>query len=1288
MCCAAVALLLLPASLTFAATTPKGKLLPLKPGVIHGRVGISPPLRLAKAPVKLIGGAPKEIHNEALPVKGTGVPGADKNVQRSFGPNQPDPLNNFEGVDVGDNPGGLAPPDTEGAVGPNHYFQWDNVVFKIFAKNGTLVQGPTAGNAFWTGFGGVCESENTGDPIIMYDQFADRWVAAQFAFPSTGSSECVAVSVTGDPTGSYYQYEFNTTDVTGFGDYPKMGVWPDAYYLTINNFEATVHPVTFALDRNAMLNGFPATEVFFNLANPAQIVVGGLLPGTVDGATLPPDGAPNPQFAIGHPALDGSANAMIHEFLFHVDFAVPASSTLTQIDLDVDDFNPTLCGFPPVFIRNCVPQLGSPDGLDAINDRLMYRAAYMNFGDHESVVLNHTVNAAEVGNQAGLRWYEVQDPEGVPFVNQQGTYAPDSSWRWMASIAMDHEGNMALGYSKSDATIHPAIGVTGRLASDRSGTMGGEVIMFAGTGSQIDTVNRWGDYSTMNVDPVDGCTFWYTQEYIPSNGSFNWHTRIGSFRFPSCVDVAPGGTLKGTVTDGSNPLAGVAITAGAYFTTTDAAGHYQTIIAGGTYTVTASKYGYLPASVPGVVVTAGEDTVQDFTLALAPSSLVNGVVKDGSGEGWPLYAKLMITAPGTPTFTIFSDPVTGYYSITLVDGITYNFLVTAVSPGYLPGGGPLPVGVAVKDVQGGVVANWDLLADFQACTAPGYSAVTTGLSEDFSSGVLPPLWTTVNGGDGTGWLIAVGPGPGCNEFTGNLTGGTGPAAIINSDCDGLVDEDGELRTPSVDMSSFSSASVRFNLDYRAYYNSTADVDISTDGGTIWTNVFELTTASERGPAHEAIDITALAAGKPNVMARFHYSGFFAWWWQVDNVVLGKFVCGPNPGGLVVGNVRDAKTGSGLNGATVKNLPDGLSTTTFATPGDPNQDDGFYILFAGSGPQPFEASLAPYSPADKTITVIPNSTVRLDFSLGLLDASPRPMTSKVDPGETETQTLTLSNSGTVPVHFVINELIPWVSESPTEGDVPAGGTFLVLVTFDSTGLTPGLRQGQLTFTTAPPGAIAPVPLNFTVRFLDVLDNVPPGTDAYENYIYGAAGAGVMPGSPYPGCHPGVLNFFCPSGLVTRADMAGYIERAKHGASARPPVYTGIFSDVLPNDYNANYIQGVFDDGITVGCQGPGQPLAFCPNLPVSRGQMAVFIEKGVGTFAPPDCSPQYFTDVPCPPTPAAPYGNFIKVLFDTGVTAGCAPPSDPDYPKFCPDQNIPNEQMAVFLVKAFGLPVLP
>jgi hypothetical protein len=428
------------------------------------------------------------------------------------------------------------PPDTNGAVGATQYVQWVNLSFAIFDKStGALVAGPTAGNTLWSGFGGGCETNNDGDPVVLYDKAAQRWVFSQFSVSTAPYLQCIAVSTTSDATGTYNRYSF---EYGNFDDYPKMGVWSDGYYETFNMFDGNtfVGADACAYNRAAMLAGNAATQVCFQ-QGPS---VGGLLPSDIDGNTAPPAGSPNYMMYFSMNSLN--------LYQFHVDFATPSNSTFTgPTVIPVAAFSPLCSG------GICVVQPGTANRLDSVADRLMYRLAYRNFGDHESLVVNHSVATSSGG---GIRWYEIQNPSGTPTLAQQSTFAPDSNYRWMGSIAMDQAGNMAVGYSVSGSSLNPTIRYTGRVATDPPGTMGAEVNVVTGTGSQTG-LSRWGDYSAMQVDPVDDCTFWYTQEYMKTNGSFNWNTRIANFKFPSCGSTTPDFTVGAvpsslTVTQGSS----------------------------------------------------------------------------------------------------------------------------------------------------------------------------------------------------------------------------------------------------------------------------------------------------------------------------------------------------------------------------------------------------------------------------------------------------------------------------------------------------------------------------------------------------------------------------------------------------------------------------------------------------------------------------------------------------------------------------------------------------------------
>jgi hypothetical protein len=443
------------------------------------------------------------------------------------------------------------PPDPNAAVGPNHVVEIVNQHFAVYSKTGTKLY-PTTGladtNTIWSGFGGNCEAYDDGDGTVAYDRLADRWVIQQFAFdPNTLDppyTECIAVSQTGDPTGAWYRYAFN-----GFGDelpdYPKLAVWPDGYYSTFNLFfGAAVYdgPQVCAYQRDKMLLGQAAEQQCHSvqdgdLSGVLPSDINGLLPSDVDGSTPPPAGSPN--YLMGVLATSGSSLAF---FKFDVDWVTPANTTFTGSNVSVAPFN-LACGG-----SNCIPQLNTNQKLDSLGDRLMYRLAYRNFGDHESLVVAHSVAS---GSTTGMRWYEIRDPGGTPTVYQQGTYGPaDGKYRWMGSAAMDKNGDIALGFSVTSSAMFPSIGYTGRLTGDPLGTMAqGDNLLKAGAGSQKSDAScssshcalRWGDYSSMSIDPSDDCTFWYTNEYLPSSGNFNWTTWIGSFQLPGCGNSGGGG---------------------------------------------------------------------------------------------------------------------------------------------------------------------------------------------------------------------------------------------------------------------------------------------------------------------------------------------------------------------------------------------------------------------------------------------------------------------------------------------------------------------------------------------------------------------------------------------------------------------------------------------------------------------------------------------------------------------------------------------------------------------------
>jgi hypothetical protein len=643
------------------------------------------------------------------PGRGQATPGSPV-VPVNVPPAIPSTLSSFDGVGQGfSGPSGTftvssAPPDTDGDVGPNHYFQLVNTDFAIFNKSGTAILGPVPTNTIWSGFGGGCQSNNDGDGNVLYDPIANRWVISQFSVSTTPFLECVAVSQTADPTGAWNRYSFQYTN---FPDYPKMGVWPDAYYETFNMFNAAgtayLGAQVCAYDRTKMLAGQAATQQCFTTST----TYGGLLASDLDGARLPPSGAPN--FVLG---LGATATTLAY-WKFHVDWTTPANTTFTGPSTITVPSYSEACGG-----GTCIPQGGVTQQLDSLADRLMFRLAYRSFSDHEAVVVNHSVTA---GSSVGVRWYEIRSTSGTPALFQSGTYAPNTDFRWMGSIAMDQSGNMGLGFSLSSASFHPAVRYTGRLVTDAAGTMSqGEGSILDGPGSQTgSSLSRWGDYSAIAVDPSDDCTFWYTNEYIPSNGAFNWRTRIGSFKFANCggtvandfsISASPSSLTLGQAAQGTSTIS-TAVTSGSAETVNltvsgtpagaTASLSPTSITAGGSSTLTVNAgtatAGTYALTVTGTAASATHSTTVSLTVTSSGGSgITNGGFETGSLSGWTsagttaavtgghsgtYAARAGSTSPTSGDSSIaqtFTAPSGGgtlsfWYKVTCPDTLTYDW---------------------------------------------------------------------------------------------------------------------------------------------------------------------------------------------------------------------------------------------------------------------------------------------------------------------------------------------------------------------------------------------------------------------------------------------------------------------------------------------------------------------------------------------------------------------------------------------------------------------------------------
>ncbi|MGV8041178.1 MAG: PQQ-binding-like beta-propeller repeat protein [Thermoanaerobaculaceae bacterium] len=799
----------------------------------------------------------------------------------------PSPLVSFQGIGQGfSGPGGTynvwsVPPDTTGDVGPHHYVQWVNTAFAVFSKTGTVLYGPAGGSTLWSGFGGGCEMYDDGDPIVQYDQLADRWLMTQFAVGDASNNlQCIAVSTSPDPTGSYYRYAFSFG--SQMNDYPKFGVWPDGYYASYNMFTTLFQgSKACAYDRAKMLTGDPAAVAVCtsNMSSYPSLV-----PVDLEGFTLPPSGSP----AYFVNSYDGTTD-YVRLFKYSVNWASPGSSTFTgPTNLTVTSFTPACSG------GVCVPQPSVAQQLDTLATRLMYRLAYRNQGTHESMVITHSVTS---GGVAAIRWYELRNPGSTPVVYQQGTYQPDSVYRWMGSAAMDAAGNIAVGYSVSSNSVYPGIRYAGRLSTDAPGTFGqGETTMQAGIGSQ-DGADRWGDYSTLSVDPVDLCTFWYTNQYQPSTDAFNWNTRIGAFKFPTLA--APGGV---TASASGNNRVVVQWNANASATSYRV---YRSLASGGphTHVGTVAGPGASPVSFDDTGVSGGETyyyVVRAFTACGSDASAEVSVTTAGACQEAPRFEGILsvgvplgaTTCALQPTWEA-ATPVCGssvvynvYRSTThsftpsddnrvataltgtsyvdsevLSNGTTYYYLVRAVD-----------ASTGVQD------ANTVVMSGVPA-------RITRAIGEGFSSGNPPADWT-VTSAQGTGtWTTA---NPGNRTIPPEVTS---PVMIMDAAYYGTTRQTDYLVSPTFDASGASKVLLAFDTIYLDRGTSdTAYVDVSSNGGTSYTAVatYEDWIGKPDHATHVVIDITSAAGSAANARVRFRYTkgnNVSGYWWLVDNVIV-------------------------------------------------------------------------------------------------------------------------------------------------------------------------------------------------------------------------------------------------------------------------------------------------------------------------------------------------------------------------------------------------------------------
>lgn len=430
------------------------------------------------------------------------------------------------------------PPDTNAAVGDTQIVQWVNVCYAVFDKaSGAVVAGPFAGNNFWKGFGGPCEANNDGDPIIQWDKANHVWIAAQNVFSGPPYYTCVAVSQTADASGSYYRYMFPQS--AGFPDYPKWGLKPNTYYQSQNLFGAGFLGVNVcAYQANLMRQGNP---------NAKQVCIADNSNGTLfDDSMLPadddtPSGPNDSEVLLG--AIDNflPGDTHVYEYVFSVDFGKPNNSKLAGVDgsmpISVPAFDMALCVSGGFLTTDCVPQpTAGSDMLDTLGDRLMYRLAHFTSHGTQHYLVGHSVNNSSA---VATTWYEFRaQGQGTTKLSlyQSGITPDDGEYRWMGSVAMNKAGDIAVGYSRSSAATgdYPSLYYSGQTAGDPLGTTETEAVIKQGGGSQMNSYDRWGDYSSMALDGSNSCTFWYTSEFYPADGSFAWSTWIAALNFPNC----------------------------------------------------------------------------------------------------------------------------------------------------------------------------------------------------------------------------------------------------------------------------------------------------------------------------------------------------------------------------------------------------------------------------------------------------------------------------------------------------------------------------------------------------------------------------------------------------------------------------------------------------------------------------------------------------------------------------------------------------------------------------------
>ena len=779
------------------------------------------------------------------------------------------PLQNFEGQSSP-----YYPPDCNGTAGPSHYMQTVNTTYAIYSKTGTLLAGPTNMNLLFGSVTGA--TNNDGDPLILYDEQANRWVAVEFSVSGTNDYMLIAVSTTNDPTGTWYQYSFDVVDMP---DYEKMAVWRDGYYMGTNTQPTTGNDI-YVFERDQMLVGGVARMVAFD--NPYRPGTGVVVVPPVDNdGPAAPAGTPGTFIAFNDDGIGGGADELwLYEL--DVDWTNTANSTFNRTQqLAVTPFDSQFSNG-----WDNLPQPGTTMKLCAISTVIMNVPQYRNFGTHESIVCCHTVDV-DGTDHAGVRWYELRRtaPATTWTIRQQGTYAPDNHSRWMGSISMNGSGKIGVGYSLTSSTEYPGIRYAGQSSAGYASASGildvPETIALTGTNFQY-TYNRWGDYSSMAIDPVDDQTFWFTTQYIGASEARK--TKIISFNIGDnpIVSTLPASAINGTTAtlNGTVNPNGLATTYYFQWGTTTAYGS--------TTTVTSAGSGSSAASVTANLTGLTLNTTYHFRIVATNS--------DGTSYGSDLTfiaggATLTTTAASAITLTTATSG--GNITATGGSAITARGVCWATTANPTTANSHTTDGTGTGSFSSSITGlSASTLYHVRAYATNGYGTFygddqtfttlcgvySLPFTQNFDNTTIPTCWTQVdNQGNGQIWQFGTITGQSPNPAL------TGNYAYLNSDGYGSSGtQNADLVTPTLDLSLFTNVTLQFNHYFKSYSGSSGTLSYSINNGGSWTSISTFTTTSATNPASFS-QVIAAVAGQANVKFKWNYTGAYGYYWGIDNI---------------------------------------------------------------------------------------------------------------------------------------------------------------------------------------------------------------------------------------------------------------------------------------------------------------------------------------------------------------------------------------------------------------------